>query len=479
MYLFERDCSVQRRHQKIIEEAPAPGISGEVRRQIGEAAVRAAKAVDYVGAGTVEFVMDSQQRFYFMEMNTRLQVEHPITEMITGVDLVEWQLLVASGAPLPLRQEELEIRGHAFEGRIYAEDPKNNFMPAAGFLRKLRAPSDARVDTGVQEGDEVSVHYDPMIAKLVVWGSDRQSALAKLKRSLSNYVIAGMPTNIPFLMKLCSHPSFQAGEVHTEFIPQHRESLLGFAPPSDKIVALSALTLLQRKSPLDFFRLNMDHAEKIELKYGEERLVVEITAHSDDESYTVQCGSFREKVRIKVWDTNGVAEVRCELSEEICTFKCSSDDGRLTVYTDDDVLLFDIPEPGYVAKLGNKGGGAEGGAVAPMPGVVEQVLVSEGQEVSQGQPLVVMIAMKMEVSPDVRTQIEGFTCVFRIISSHAELSRDSAGGYPPSSRLLTGSVPLQYVIKAPEDGIVSKVLYKKGDNVAKNTQLVHVTPKAE
>lgn len=399
MYLFERDCSVQRRHQKIIEEAPAPGISNEIRREIGEAAVRAAKAVDYVGAGTVEFVMDSQQKFYFMEMNTRLQVEHPITELITGVDLVEWQLLVASGASLPLQQEELVLNGHAFEARIYAEDPKNNFMPAAGFLRKLRAPSDARVDTGVQEGDEVSVHYDPMIAKLVVWGSDRPSALAKLKRSLSDYLIAGMPTNIPFLMKLCSHPKFQAGDVHTEFIPQNKESLLGFVPPSDKIVALSALTLLQRKNPLDFFRLNMEHTEKIELKYGDRKFVVEITADNDDiDSYTVQCGSFREKVKYLKSDRNGVAKVRCMLREEICTFRCSNDDGRLSVFTDDDVLLFDIPEPSFVAKLGNKSGASEGGAVAPMPGVIEQVLVSERQEVVEGQPLVVMIAMKMEVS---------------------------------------------------------------------------------
>ncbi|XP_003744258.1 methylcrotonoyl-CoA carboxylase subunit alpha, mitochondrial [Galendromus occidentalis] len=433
VYLFERDCSIQRRHQKIIEEAPAPGISDEVRRRIGAAAVRAAKAVDYVGAGTVEFVMDSQQKFYFMEMNTRLQVEHPITELITGVDLVEWQLLVASGASLPLLQEQIEPKGHAFEARIYAEDPKNNFMPAAGFLKKLRAPADARVDTGVQEGDEVSVHYDPMIAKLVVWGSDRQSALAKLKRSLGDYIIAGMPTNIPFLMKLCSHPSFRTGDVHTEFIPQHKESLLGFARPSDKMVALSALSLLRRRNSLDFFRLNMEHIEKIEFKYGDGDFSVEITAHSDDkDSFTVRCGSFLEEVKMKICDTEGVANVRCELAEEICTFKCSFDDGRLSVFTEDDVLLFDIPEPSYMAKLANKIGVFEGGAVAPMPGVVEQVLVSEGQEVVRGQSLVVMIAMKME-----------------------------------------------YVIRASGDGIVSKVMYKKGDNVAKNTQLVQVVPKTE
>lgn len=397
VYLFERDCSVQRRHQKIIEEAPAPGVSNDVRRQIGEAAVRAAKAVDYVGAGTVEFVMDAEHNFYFMEMNTRLQVEHPITEMITGVDLVEWQLLVASGAALPLRQEELQPRGHAFEARIYAEDPKNDFMPAAGVLKRLRAPSDARVDTGVQEGDAVSVHYDPMIAKLVVWGPDRRSALAKLKRSLSEYVIAGLPTNIPFLLKLANHSSFQAGDVHTEFIPQHREALLGFAAPSEKLVALAALTSLRRTCSLDFFRLNMDYDETVELLYGDRKFAVDISLHSDD-SYTVQCGSFRERVKTRLRDVDGVTEVRCELADEIHTFRCSTDDGRISVYTDDDVLLFDTPMPSYVAKMGAKTGATGGGAAAPMPGVVEQVLVSEGQRVTRGQPLVVMIAMKMEVS---------------------------------------------------------------------------------
>lgn len=179
VYLFERDCSVQRRHQKIIEEAPAPGLNEEVRRSIGEAAVRAAQAVDYVGAGTVEFIMDKDQKFYFMEMNTRLQVEHPVTEMVTDTDLVEWQIKVAGGEPLPITQGEVKLKGHAFEARIYAEDPSNAFMPGAGPLDYLRTPKpdqNTRIETGVREGDEVSVHYDPMIAKLVVWSDDRLSA---------------------------------------------------------------------------------------------------------------------------------------------------------------------------------------------------------------------------------------------------------------------------------------------------------------
>ena len=194
VYLYERDCSVQRRHQKVIEETPAPGLTPDTRRKIGEAAVKAARAVDYVGAGTVEFIMDPNQKFYFMEMNTRLQVEHPITEMVTGTDLVEWQIRVARGEKLPLRQEDIPLRGHAFEARIYAEDPKNNFMPGAGKLKFLQPPStlndpNIRVETGVEAGDQVSVYYDPLIAKLVVWANDRSSALQKFRYALANYKV--------------------------------------------------------------------------------------------------------------------------------------------------------------------------------------------------------------------------------------------------------------------------------------------------
>ncbi|KAF0296227.1 Methylcrotonoyl-CoA carboxylase subunit alpha, mitochondrial [Amphibalanus amphitrite] len=195
VYLHERDCSVQRRHQKIIEEAPAPGLSAEVRRELGEAAVRAARAVSYVGAGTVEFILDADHKFYFMEMNTRLQVEHPVTEMITGTDLVEWQLRVAAGERLPLLQDQIPLLGHSFEARVYAEDPRAGFMPGAGPLLHLSAPpadQHVRVETGVRQGDEVSVHYDPMIAKLVVWAEDRDLALRKLKRCLAQYAVSDL-----------------------------------------------------------------------------------------------------------------------------------------------------------------------------------------------------------------------------------------------------------------------------------------------
>merc|ERR1719481_102800 len=244
VYLFERDCSVQRRHQKIIEEAPGPGLSWEVRKKLGEAAVRAAKAVDYVGAGTVEFVMDKDFNFYFMEMNTRLQVEHPVSEMITGTDLVEWQLRVAAGERLPVTQDDINLNGWSFEARIYAEDPDGGFMPGAGPLLHLSTPKaseSVRIETGVRQGDEVSVHYDPMIAKLVVWAPDRPTALTKLKACLAEYNVHGLPTNVDFLMRLADHDQFAAGNVDTDFITRHFDELFPDKVVSDKAVCCATM----------------------------------------------------------------------------------------------------------------------------------------------------------------------------------------------------------------------------------------------
>ena len=233
VYLFERDCSVQRRHQKVLEEAPAPGMTPERRQEMGNAAVAAAQAIGYVGAGTVEFIVHADGTFYFMEMNTRLQVEHPVTEMISGQDLVEWQLRVASGEPLPCSQEDLSIKGHAFEARIYAEDPDRDFLPATGILQHLSTPEEGphvRIDTGVRQGDEVSVHYDPMIAKLIAWDQDRDSALRRLRQALGDYQVVGVTTNLRLLSALSAHPAFAAGQLDTGFIEQHREQL--FPPTS-------------------------------------------------------------------------------------------------------------------------------------------------------------------------------------------------------------------------------------------------------
>ena len=221
VHVYERECSVQRRHQKITEETPCPVLRDEVREAMGEVAVKAARAVDYVGAGTVEFLIDADQNFYFLEMNTRLQVEHPITEMLTGLDLVRWQLKIAMGEHLTLKQEEITPRGHAIECRIYAEDPDNNFMPSPGHIPFLREPSGpgVRVDSGIYSGATVPVHYDPMVAKLTVWGEDREHAIGRMRRALSEYVVAGIVTNIAFHEEILTHPDFISGDYDTEFIP--------------------------------------------------------------------------------------------------------------------------------------------------------------------------------------------------------------------------------------------------------------------
>ncbi|SUX56291.1 acetyl-CoA carboxylase biotin carboxylase subunit [Chromobacterium vaccinii] len=230
VYLFERDCSVQRRHQKVLEEAPAPHLPQATREAMGQAAVAAARAVGYIGAGTVEFIMDVDTgKFYFMEMNTRLQVEHPVTEMITGQDLVAWQLAVAAGGELPLKQEQLAIRGHAIEARIYAEDPDKGFLPSTGTLIHLATPAESanvRIDTGVEQGDAISPFYDPMIAKLIVWGETREAALRQMDAALAQYRIVGLSSNVSFLRRIVNHPSFSSGQVDTGLIARHHDALL-------------------------------------------------------------------------------------------------------------------------------------------------------------------------------------------------------------------------------------------------------------
>ncbi|HOI53021.1 MAG TPA: acetyl-CoA carboxylase biotin carboxylase subunit, partial [Azonexus sp.] len=243
VYLFERDCSVQRRHQKVLEEAPAPGMREARRREMGEAAVAAAKAVGYVGAGTVEFIANQDGSFFFMEMNTRLQVEHPVTEMITGQDLVEWQLRVAAGQPLPLKQEQLEIRGHALEARIYAEDASKGFLPATGKLVRLVPPAESinvRVDTGVEEGDEITPFYDPMIAKLIVWDGTRDGALARMRKALADYRVAGLTTNIDFLSRLVACPAFAKADLDTGLIERQKDFLFPAAQPVPRDALLVA-----------------------------------------------------------------------------------------------------------------------------------------------------------------------------------------------------------------------------------------------
>jgi len=296
VYLFERDCSVQRRHQKVIEEAPAPNMSEALRKEMGEAAVRAAKAIDYEGAGTVEFLLDTDGSFFFMEMNTRLQVEHPITEMITGEDLVEWQLRVANGEQLPKPQEQLKMHGHAFESRIYAEDPDNDFLPTSGNLAFVKTPeenSNVRVDTGVIQGDDVSPYYDPMIAKLIVWDEDRPRALARMASALKQYRIHGVTTNIPFLYNLASCAPFMAADIDTGFIEKNQELL--FIKDNidlENCLALIAVYLILSESPTsnepspwqrkNAWRLNQPNKHNHEIIIGEQHFELNTQEHSSN-----------------------------------------------------------------------------------------------------------------------------------------------------------------------------------------------------
>jgi len=441
VYLFERDCSVQRRHQKIIEEAPGPGLSWEVRRKLGEAAVRAAKAVDYVGAGTVEFVMDKEFNFYFMEMNTRLQVEHPVTEMITGTDLVEWQLRAAAGEVLPVKQEDLKLNGWSFEARIYAEDPNNSFMPGAGPLEYLATPAaaaDVRIETGVRQSDQVSVHYDPMIAKLVVWGPDRLSALMKLRACLAEYNISGLSTNVNFLMDLAGHPEFVAGNVDTEFIPRHYDTLFPVKDLSHSTLceAVLASILSENQAPpaaldmtspfnsLTGARFNHHLYRTVVLTHGEVTHSVGVSSQGAGQyNFTIGDKTYAVGGKLTTNTELNYTELVTDLDGSISKQRVLVSGDTLSLYTRAGSFDFTKPVPKY--KLAGMGGGSLGDAVAPMPGVIEKVLVEDGSVVAAGDPLIVMIAMKME-----------------------------------------------YVIKAPKAGTVSKVNSKLGDFVEKGKVLV-------
>ncbi|XP_053421231.1 methylcrotonoyl-CoA carboxylase subunit alpha, mitochondrial [Nycticebus coucang] len=444
VYLFERDCSVQRRHQKIIEEAPAPGIKPEIRKKLGEAAVRAAKAVNYVGAGTVEFIMDSKDNFYFMEMNTRLQVEHPVTEMITGTDLVEWQLRIAAGEKIPLSQEEITLQGHAFEARIYAEDPNNNFMPGAGPLVHLSTPPadrSTRIETGVRQGDEVSAHYDPMIAKLVVWAADRQVALTKLRYSLRQYNIVGLHTNIDFLLNLSGHPEFEAGNVHTNFIPQHQKDLLPNRKAAAKeFLCQAALGLIRKeKAMTDAFRLqtqdpfspfssssgrrlNISYTRNMTLKDGKNNVAIAVTYNCDG-SYSMQIEDKTFEVLGDLYSEGDCTYLKCSINGVASKTKLIILENTIYLFSMEGSVEIGIPVPKYLSSVSSEE--TQGGTIAPMTGTIEKVFVKAGDKVKAGDSLMIMIAMKME-----------------------------------------------HTVKAPRDGTIRKVFYAEGSQANRHTPLV-------
>ena len=411
IYLFERDCSVQRRHQKIIEEAPAPGIDGPVRRHLGEAAVNAARAIGYEGAGTVEFLYDDGA-FYFMEMNTRLQVEHPVTEMITGIDLVEWQFRVALGLPLPIGQDDLSINGHAFEARLYAEDPSRDFLPATGSLNHLRFPSEdphVRIDGGVREGDEVGIHYDPLIAKLVVWDSDRATAVTRFRRALEQVQIVGVTTNVDFLAAVAGHPAFGAADLDTGFIERHHKDLFPESrPASATVLSLACLDVLLRRdgearaaarrsadpySPWHFtggWRLNDDNYHVLTFRDGE--AAVDVTIHYRTGMVLLDLpGDGAPVTASGEIDADGDLIANLDGVRIKATVVRHGED--LTIISGGASHRLVLDDPAARAELQEPSGGS---LKAPMPGRVVVLNAKKGDVVSRGATLMVLEAMKME-----------------------------------------------------------------------------------
>ncbi|AQA20043.1 3-methylcrotonyl-CoA carboxylase [Halioglobus japonicus] len=407
VYLAERDCSVQRRHQKVIEEAPAPGMTEALRQRMGDAAVTAARAIDYRGAGTVEFLLDEDGSFYFMEMNTRLQVEHPVTEMITGQDLVRWQLLVASGAPLPLTQEQVRINGHAFEARVYAEDPDNDFLPATGTLGYLQPPAESRhvrVDTGVRQGDEISVYYDPMIAKLIVWDENRERALQRLASALAEYRIGGTVTNLEFLYNLSTSRPFVEAELDTGFIEKHSD-LIFHDRHQDlaQELPLAALALLLNKQQNAAAPANSDSSSPWNDSSGwrmNEPHVHRLTVHCHQADHSVEVEQRGDLYLVRAADKD--TPLRGELQGEqllidreghrLRATLAQTHDG-FTLYMSDGACHFhEVPPDTGEAD----GSGTDGGLDAPMNGTIVELLVEPNAQVNTGDALLVMEAMKME-----------------------------------------------------------------------------------
>lgn len=453
VYLHERDCSVQRRHQKVLEEAPAPGMPLERRAAMGEAAVAAARAVGYVGAGTVEFIANRDGSFYFMEMNTRLQVEHPVTEMITGTDLVEWQLRVAAGQPLPKKQHELAIHGHAIEARVYAENPEKGFLPSIGTLHYMDTPAHVafelggapglpaavRIDSGVRQGDAISPFYDPMIAKLIVWGADRAQALARMAQALAEFHIVGLATNIAFLKRLVEGEAFATADLDTGLIERNSASLFPPAAAAPvQALALAAAALLADEgaqtraadpwSNTHGWRMNGSYRRQLSLsdEYAAATLdskayALGVTYHA--KGWTIELDGARHALALAGRE-GGHYTVRLDGHAVQGTVRRegAGEGETLHVFSGGrhHVLAWEDP----LAHAGEHEA-AGGRLTAPMPGKVVAVIASGGQQVKKGEPLVIMEAMKME-----------------------------------------------HTISAPSDGLVEEVLYQVGDQVADGAPLL-------
>jgi 3-methylcrotonyl-CoA carboxylase alpha subunit len=447
VYLFERDCSVQRRHQKVIEEAPAPGMTADRRGAMGQAAVAAAQAVGYVGAGTVEFIADQSGEFFFMEMNTRLQVEHPVTEMVSGHDLVEWQLNVAAGLPLPVKQSELELRGHAIEARIYAENPDKGFLPAIGRLTHFAQPqavefrrnaddngfhdpSPVRIDAGIRAGDEISPYYDPMIAKLIVWGQDRAQALARMRAALADMHIVGVANNVDFLARLFANPSFVRSELDTGLIEREDARLFAQREQVDQeLLAFACARVLvdeERNRDADpwssthGWRLNAIYTRTISFRSEFGAHDVELEYGRD--GYRFHHAGLHAPLAVSRTGDSGLA---IRFGDRALAADVVRDGDELHVFSNGrhcEVSLIDV-----IAQSGASEAGI-GLLTAPMPGKVIAISTTAGAKVVRGTPLLVMEAMKME-----------------------------------------------HTIVAPADGVVAELLYGLGDQVAEGAELLRFT----
>ena len=413
VHLFERECSIQRRYQKLIEEAPSPAATPELRAALGEAAVRAAEAIGYVGAGTVEFLLDRAGKFHFMEINARLQVEHPVTETIVGIDLVAWQLQTAAGERLPLTQDEISFSGHAVEARLCAEDPARGFMPAAGRIGRLRfppagGPAPVRVDTGVSEGDVVTAHYDSLLAKIVVWGADRAAAVRRLAWALSEIELAGPPSNLGYLSAVAAHPDFVSGAYDTGFAARRGGDLLPAreAAPQPALALAALFVLLDRRrraaaerpaSPwtaADGWRLNDDARDEIRLLDGETPVSVGVRETAAGMTLLLPNGEEAkasgalegaDRLRARIGGTALAAGVARRADARGRTL--------LTVTTSRFSREFALDDPFAGAEEADDAGG---GAVAPMPGRIVRAMCRDGERVARGAPLLALEAMKME-----------------------------------------------------------------------------------
>jgi acetyl/propionyl-CoA carboxylase alpha subunit len=430
IHLFERECSIQRRHQKIIEESPSPAVSPELRRRICEAAVAAGRAIGYTNAGTVEFILAPSGEFYFIEVNTRLQVEHPVTEMITGLDLVKLQIEIAQGKPLSLAQQDIKQHGHAIEARLYAEDPNNGFLPATGTLHEWDAPlsiDGLRIDAGVERDTEVGIHYDPMLAKVIAHGSDRETARRKLAYGLRNLFAPGVQTNREFLIRAIEHPEFASGSYHTGFVDGHLDELITQENQTEALIAASVVALYIRKQaeattlphvPPNY-RNNPFRDPSVKLQVGDD--VFEISWRPiGDKMFTISCRDWQAKAQLVLFEPGNI---RTSIDGAQREFRISEAGDQFFVQSSSSAQVV-TRLPRYPQ---SHSASEHESAYAPMPGQVLKVLVEVGQQVSAGDALVILEAMKMEQT-----------------------------------------------LRAATDGVVEAVLVKQGDVVAPGDRLVEI-----